>query len=210
MPGYADLDAAKAQLELSDDDAGDEAAIAFLEALDEEIAALFDRKVSPTAVSPLFGGTAAAAARVVVGPPVAGQPILPLPVGLRSVTAVAITGGVAEALDAADYVLWLPSQNGGYAALRRIDGGYWPARDGRSTITVTGVWMDTAAGGSVPALVQSCCTFALVEEYRLRTSSPAGQIGSDGLAIRPRNPWKFTVCVEAVAAYKTALPVASF
>jgi hypothetical protein len=127
------------------------------------------------------------------------------------VTAVVITGDSAETLSASDYGLSMGTElTGDYHGIRRVDGSTWPADDGRSTLTITGQWSHDAPGGAVPDEIIAAATFVLVEEWRLRQSSPAGEIGPDGLTIRARNPWGFEIVKCAVDHYRVAQSMASF
>ncbi len=204
--GYADLQIAMHDIGLDINSADDASAIARLAQIDDEIATLIDLKCGRS-----FGGTAAGAARVVQLPPSWGNATLLLPSAIRSVTSVVITGDAAETLLSGDYVLTIGTElTGDYHAIRRIDGYTWPMNDGRSTLTITGGWSDTADGAAVPDAIIAAATFVTVEEWRLRASSPAGEIGPDGMTIRPRNPWAFQTVKTAIEHYSVALSMAGF
>lgn len=206
MAGYSDLASCKVQLSLADAEADDASDIDLLEAIDEEISRTLELKCGR-----VFGGVAAATAKTIDGAEAGYSDILLLPVPVRSVTTVGIVGDSAESLSSGDYVLWMPTrETGDYFALKRIDGGYWPRRSGINRVTVTAVWSDTAAGGTVPAEIVDAATFITVETFRQRKSSPTGEIGPDGLTFRPRNPWGFTVVTEAINRYKVAKARVSF
>lgn len=205
MAVYVDLTSAKVQLNLSDAVDGDDADIAYLSEIDTEVSRTFELKTGR-----IFGGTATATAKTVDGSPSVSD-VLMLPVPVRSVTSVAIVGDLAETLTSADYVLWMPTRDtGDYMALRRIDGGRWPRKSGINRVTITAVWSDTAAGGSVPQEVIDAVTFIAVETFRQRKSSPTGEIGADGFTFRPRNPWNFENVKEAINRYKVAKVPVSF
>jgi len=183
----------------------DAAKISRLAQLDDEVSGVLDMKLGRS-----FGNPATSAARIVSGSPSYGQTVLLLPEPIRSVTAIAITGTTPETMVAADYVLWNRTRRGDYHGINRIDGYAWPHHDGNHVITVTGQWSDDTPGGAVPDEIIAAATFVLVEEWRLRQSSPAGEIGPDGMATRARNPWKFEVVKTAIEQYGAARPVVSF
>jgi hypothetical protein len=204
--GYADLQIAMHDIGLDASSADDADKIGRLAVLDDEIARLIDIKTGRT-----FGGTAAPLARVVQLPVSWGNDLLLLPFPIRSASSVVITGDYAETLDSTDYVLTFGTElTGDYHALRRIDGQAWPYNDGRSTLTVTGQWSHDAPGGAVPDEIVAAATFLVVEEWRLRESSPAGQIGPDGLTIIPRNPWGFEIVKTAIDHYGAARSMVTF
>jgi hypothetical protein len=191
---------------LDESSADDADKIGRLAVLDDEIARLIDIKTGRT-----FGGTATAVARVVSLPPSYGHDILLLPFPVRSLTSVVITGDYAETLSGTSYALAMPTElTGDYHAIRRIDGNAWPMNDGRSTLTITGQWSHDAPGGAVPDEIVAAATFLVVEEWRLRESSPAGQIGPDGLTIIPRNPWGFEIVKTAIDHYGAARSMVTF
>lgn len=204
--GYSDLDRAMIDIGLDVNDADDAEKIARLAQLDDEISRTLDLKLGRT-----FGGSSAGTeARAVPGPLATGELVLSLPEPIRSVTSVVITGSPSETLDSDDYVLWHQTRRGDAHALRRVDGRSWPLRDGESVITVTGQWSDLSPGGAVPDEIVAAATFLVVEEWRLRQSSPAGEIGPDGMTVRPRNPWGFEIVKTAIAHYSAAKTVVSF
>jgi len=203
--GYANLDAAMHDIGLSDTSADDADAIGRLAQLDDEIARMIDLKTGRT-----FGGTAADADRVILLPRSYGNRMLVLPFPIRAVTSVVVTGDAARVYATTDYTLALPTElTGDYHGLWLLE-STWPANDGRSTLTITGEWSDHAPGGAVPDEIIAAATFLVVEEWRLRQSSPAGEIGPDGMTIMPRNPWRFEVVKTAIDHYGAALSMASF
>jgi len=205
VAGYTDLASAKVQLNLSDAVDGDDADIAYLSEIDIEVSRTFELKTGR-----IFGGSASATAKTVDGSELRSD-VLMLPVPVRSVTSVAIIGDLAETLTSNDYVLWMPTRDtGDYFALRRIDGGWWPRKSGINRVTITAVWSDTAAGGSVPQEIIDAATFVCVETFRQRKSSPTGEIGADGFTFRPRNPWNFENVKETINRYKVARPRVGF
>jgi hypothetical protein len=204
--GYSDLQIAMHDIGLDESSADDADKIGRLAVLDDEISRLIDIKTGRT-----FGGTAMDVARVVALPVSWGNDLLLLPFPMRSIESVVITGDAAETLDTDAYVLTFGTElTGDYHAIRRIDGGGWPFNDGRSTLTITGQWSHDAPGGAVPDEIVAAATFLVVEEWRLRESSPAGQIGPDGLTIIPRNPWAFEIVKTALDYYGTARSMATF
>lgn len=215
--GYADLDTV-ARLIAPEGGAeafgDDDAAMARLEQINDAMSTVFDQKVLGGNVAPvggaLFGGTAAASARVIPGGTVAGEAILTLSMPVRSVSSVVITGDWAETVAASEYVLVYPTLNGSYLGIRRIAGGGWPPNNGRSTITVTGLWGDSPMGGDVPDIVVEALNFVVMEQYRLEIASPGEEIGPDGVSVKPRNPWNFELVKEAIARYRVPLTPAGF
>ena len=172
--------------------------------LDDEIARLIDLKCGRS-----FGGAVVPVARVVPLPPSPGNRVLILPVALRAVSSIVITGDGAETILPTDYVLTYGTElTGDYHAIRRLD-GTWPMNDGRSTLTVTGNWSQDPSG-DVPDEIVAAATFLVTEEWRLRASSPAGEIGPDGMSVRPRNPWNYEIVKTAICHYSVALSVAGF
>jgi hypothetical protein len=201
--GYADLQAAITDTGLIEGEQDEQ--IGRLAQLDDEIATLIDLKCGRS-----FGGTVTAAARVVNLPPSWGNAVLVLPFSVRAITSIVITGDYAETLDPTDYVLTFGTElTGDYHGIRRVDGYAWPANTGRSVLTITGDWSN-AASGDVPDAIVAAATFLVVEEWRLRASSPAGEIGPDGMTVRPRNPWNFEIVRTALAHYGAALSMAGF
>jgi hypothetical protein len=204
--GYCDLHIAMHDIGLDESSADDADKIGRLAVLDDEIARLIDIKTGRT-----FGGTAAAVARVVQLPVSWGNDLLLLPFPIRSVSSVVITGDAAETIASTGYALTFGTElTGDYHAIRRIDGSGWPFNDGRSTLTITGQWSHDAPGGAVPDEIVAAATFLVVEEWRLRESSPAGEIGPDGMTIRPRNPWVFEIVKTAIDHYGAARSMATF
>jgi hypothetical protein len=199
--GYANLSAAATDLGISD--ASDTAR---LQTLDDEIARLIDLKTGRT-----FGGTAADVARVVRLPVSYGHDTLVLPFPIRSVASIVITGDAARTYTTTDYALAMPTElTGDYHAIRLINSSAWPYNNGRSTLTITGKWSADAPGGAVPSEIVAAATVLVTEEWRLRQSSPAGEIGPDGMMTRARNPWDFEIVKTAIDHYGAALSMASF
>jgi hypothetical protein len=212
MAGYADLNSAMAQLALDDGNEDHAADIALLAECDEAVSVLFEQKAGfDVALTPIWGGdvVATAAARVVAGPMSATDTLL-LPKPVRSVSGIAIAGDAAETLAADGWELRNVDDRGNAFAIRRIDGGGWPTRNGRSPITVTAVWSDSPVGGEPPAIVVKACTFLAVDEFRMRQTSPAGAVGLEGFTQRPRNPWNFELVKGALDAVRVPKPVVSF
>lgn len=205
MAGYSDLDSAQVQLSLDPDVETDADDIALLAAIDAEMSATFDLKTGTT-----FGASGAATAKTIDGAAVGRSDILLLPVPVRSVSSVVISGSFSETLnqsvtpgDGGQYVLWNPNQFGDYRALKRIDFAGWPQRNGYDRITVTAVWADST-GGDVPQPVIDALTFIAVETFRQRKTSPTGEIGPEGFTIRPRNPWNYEQVKEAIKRYSVS------
>ena len=122
--------------------------------------------------------------------------------GIRSLDSIDVDGewdGAAwidgETLTAADYRLVLTDRNGVSWAIDRI-GGSW-----RGVVRVTAIWDDQVTE-AVPDDVREALTFITVDQYRTEKASPAGDIGPDGLTVRPRNPWSFELVKEAVNRHR--------
>lgn len=211
MPSYADLDAAKVQLDLSDDEPDDAADIALLVGIASEVSRTLELKTGRS-----WGGTATPTARTIDGVIGRYTDILLLPEAVRSITGVAIVGYNPATLtqsvaygDNGQWIPWNTTANGDILALRRVDGLRWPAGNGIDRVTVTGVWSDATTGQAVPQEIVDAATFVTVETFRQRKSSPSGEIGPDGMTIRPRNPWGFETVKEAIK-HNSALPAVVF
>lgn len=165
----------------------------------------------------VFGGTATATARTIDGPAAGRGVILSLPCPVRSVTSVEIVGAISDSLTeyntstgAGEYVLWNPGRQGDYHALRRVNGGQWPARDGLTRITITAVWSDTASGGSVPDDITYMANYVIAELFKAEQASTAGFTGPDGSTVPVRDPWKHPVVVATIKKYASARRIVSF
>lgn len=204
--GYTDIDRALVQLELTetnDDDAND---IALLAEIDEEISRTLGLKTGRK-----WGGTATTTARIVDRRSGSYGDILLLPSPVRSVSSVSIIGDSPETVPSTDYVLWNVTKDGDAHALKRTLNGYWPIQDnGVDRVVVTAVWSDESSGEGAPQEIVDAATFVAVETFRQRKSSPTGEIGPDGLTMRPRNPWRFETVQEAIKKYENARSIASF
>ena len=210
--GYADFQSALAQLSLDEGDDDDAADIALLHACDDAVSVLFEQKAGYDATqTPIWGAdvTATATAKTIDGDR-NDSAILLLPVPARSIASVQVIGERAETLTTADWITWDVSNAGDVRAVRRIDGYAWPYRDGLTRMTVTAIWADGPVGGDPPAIVTEACTFLAVDEFRMRKMSPAGEIGPDGMTIRPRNPWGYELVKTALDAVRVPMPVVVF
>lgn len=206
MVGYADLDAATVQLGLSATDPDHNALIGRLAQVDDEVSRLIDLKTGRS-----FGGNAGSLARQVPPPPSPWNRILSLPFAVRSVTAIELAGPVVETLAPGDWALCIGTElTGDYHGIERIDGGVWPVAGYGQIVTVTGLWSDQADGQPVPPEIVAAATFLACDEWRLRESSPSGEIGADGLTIRPRNPWNYQIVKLAIDRYRVATSQAGF
>lgn len=192
---YADRTTVLAQLKLDPNNAVDAAAIERVERLENGIAAALDHKTGRE-----FDLAPVAEARVVTGS--GDSPRLVLHAGVRSVDAIEIGGewdGLAwtggDALDPADYLLALVDHDGIAWAIDRLDAVGWPQR-----VRVTAVWGDQSIEG-VPDDIREAATFLTIDEYRLRTASPVGEVGPNGLTVRLRDPWKDTIVATAIARH---------
>lgn len=202
---YCDLESAMRQLDLDGNNPDDADDITFLAGIDEEISRTFELKTGRK-----WGGTSTPTTRTVNHVQTAPSDLLLLHAPVRSVTSVVIIGNSPETLPATDYMPWMVTGAGDAFALRRIANGYWPIQNGVDQVTVTGVWSDEASGEPAPGEIIDAVTFVVVETFRQRKSSPTGEIGPDGLTLRPRNPWVFITVMEAIKMYAVAKPIASF
>lgn len=204
--GYANLPAAMAQLGLSETDPDHNELIGRLAQVDDEVSRMIDLKTGRS-----FGGTLASVARQVPLPHTAWNRVLVLPYAVRAVSVIALTGPYAETLAPTDWALCMGTeQTSDYHAVERIDGGTWPMRGYGQVCTVTGNWSDLSDGQVVPDEIIAAATFLTCDEWRLRESSPSGEIGADGLTIRPRNPWNYQVVKLAIDRYAVARSGAEF
>jgi hypothetical protein len=136
--------------------------------------------------------------------------IILLPVPAYSITDVQIDGEYPTELTTEDWFAWNADLDGVARSVRRVNGGYWPVRTGATYTVVTALWADGPKAEDAPDAVIRACTFLAVEEYRMRVMSPAGEIGPDGLSIRPRNPWNYTTVQTALDAVRAATPAVVF
>lgn len=214
--GYADFSSMLAQLSLSASNPDDAADVALAHEVDDAVAIQFERQAGfDVARTPIWGVsvTATPTLRIVDGPlapafygtrtPFYGgvmTDLLTLPAPVRSVSDVQIVGENAETFDGSQWIAYRPDARGHALMLQRIDSRGWPWGDGRTRIHVTALWSDGPVGGAPPAIVTKACTFIAVDEFRMRKSSPTGEIGPDGFTIRPRNPWTFNLVQTAIEA----------
>lgn len=219
--GYADLESAKAQLDLDDAEPNDAADIALLVACDAAVAVTFEAKAGyDVAQSPIWGSgvTATATTRTINGEP-QGSDVLLLPIPARSISDVQIVGAEPVTFVGTEWVRWHIDPRGHCYAIRRTDGYYWPRADNVSApwlssaltqVEVEAIWANGPVGGAPPAIVVQACTFIVCDEFRMRKTSPSGQIGVEGLTLRPRNPWGFELVKEAIEAVRAPVVAAAF
>lgn len=204
--GMADLTKAKLMLELSDAEDADDNDIVLLGEIDDEMSRLFELKTGR-----VWGGTATPTTKTVDGPAAGWSNILVLPEPVRSVTTVVIVGNASETLASDDWVLWHGTREGDYHAIKRIDGGWFPRRNGLDRVQVTGVWSDTASGSAAPAEIVDAVTFVVQTEFLRRKADPTtGQLGPDGVEITPGDPWTHPTVTEAIKKHAAARPVPVF
>lgn len=123
-----------------------------------------------------------------------------LDVPLRSLTGIE-TGGTwngtgwddGTALTADDYRLTNETNQGFYAI--DLVAGAWSG-----VVRITGIWADQATL-TVPDDVAQALTEITVKEWHRRHMSPAGQIGPEGLAILPGNPWNLDYVKTVIDRY---------
>jgi hypothetical protein len=204
---YADEAAVFAQLKLDPVAEGDAAAIARVVALEEGLALTLDEKLGTS-----FGVAPVAETRTVAAPPSRGlyewtsssdasRLILTTPV--RSITGIETGGswngtawinGATMTVD--QYRLTHRDRYGLYYAIESVFGSW------NGVVRITGVWADQPTA-AVPADVREAMTFVTAETYRMQHASPADEIGPDGLAVRPRNPWAYEQVKGVVSRYQT-------
>lgn len=213
MPGYADLDAAKAILQLGELDAAEaEAAAARLAALDTALSMIFEEKVGRT-WSDTPPDETVRVVTATLGPQRWPSPVLTLPPpGITSLASVVVgptwdgddwSGGEAVPPEAV-LPIW-QAEDGAYLGLLLgiswpWSGGTWYGSSWSGVVLVEAIWADRA--GAVPADVVEAVTFLVAEEYKTERQSPEGLTGPDGLAIRTRNPWKFERVRAVIDAHR--------
>ena len=213
--GYATFSTLLAQLDLSESNPDDADDITLLHECDDAVSIQFEQKAGfDVTQSPIWGDDADATAttrtcdgegsqfysRFLPIPALSVSDLLFLPIPARSITDVQVVGVFAETLTSAQWIPWFVDNLGIAMGIKRIDYRGWPIRDGRTRVEVTAVWANGPIGGDPPAIVAAACTFIAADEFRMRKTSPSGQIGPDLLTIRPRNPWGFDVVKTAIAA----------
>lgn len=204
--GYCDLDAAMVQLGLSESDTDHNALIGRLAQVDDEVARMIDLKTGRS-----FGGSAASVARQVPLPPSPWNRVLSLPFPVRSVTAIALSGPVAETLTSGDWALCMGTElTGDYHAIERIDGGSWPCRGYGQVCTVTGTWSDQPDGQPVPPEIVAAATRLVIGEWRMAEATPTGDYTADGIGFRAPDAWSDTVVKLAIDRYSVAQSMAGF
>lgn len=203
MAGYADLTAVKAQLGLDDDDADHATDIALLASCNTAVSRAFEQKAGyDVSRSPIWGDgvTADEVTETIYNPETDGE-LLYLPRPCRSISEIRVLGDYAETITSAQWKRWHVGRNGDSSVVKRIDGYVWPVGDGNTYIEVDAVWSDGPVGETVPDLVTEAVNFLVVDEYLMRKSSPAGELGPEGLTFRQRNPWGFELVKQALAAH---------
>jgi hypothetical protein len=73
---------------------------------------------------------------------------------------------------------------------------------GYQSVRVTAEWEDLSYGADVPPLVRESATELVVDEYRIRTQSPTGELGPPGLVTYIRNIWEHTPVKMALDGLK--------
>ncbi len=54
----------------------------------------------------------------------------------------------------------------------------------------------------MPDEIVSVVTWLVIHTDRVEQASPAGEIGPDGLTVRPYNPWKFERVAAVIDRYR--------
>jgi hypothetical protein len=204
---YANADTVYRRVDIDPEDPDNEPLIEELEALEEGIAAAIDDLCNRPHG---FGRTALIETRDIAYPEhhsyyaiprafTVGEyvwlgdsssidsPAYVTPAAFRDVTAVVADG---EELDLDDCTTVFTRLDGWSHGLRLPGYGY-------NTVLVTASWEDTTAE-EVPPEIREAATFIVIDEWRLREMSPAGEIGPPGLATFLRNAWDFTLVKTAI------------
>ena len=112
------------------------------------------------------------------------------PVGMRNVTEVFVDGtwdgtiwDGEEEVAVEDWRL-VYTTNFGWSHGLLLDGS------GYSSVRVTAEWEDLSYGEDIPPLIREIATEITVDEYRIRTQSPTGELGPPGLVTYIRNIWE--------------------
>lgn len=204
---YADEVAVLAQLKLSVTDPDDAAAITRARNLEEGLCLTLDEKlgasfgVAPVAETRTIEASSARGLYEWTSSSDASRLILTTPV--RSITGI-VTGGSwngtawinGAALTTDQYRLTHLDRYGLYYAIESVFGSW------SGVVRVTGVWGDQPTA-VVPADVREAMTFIVAETYRMQHASPADEIGPDGMAVKPRNPWSYEQPKAVVSRYQT-------
>lgn len=191
---YAHRDDVLAQLKLDPNNASDTAAIERVERLERALADTFDAKVGRS-----FGGELAPVAETRTAYGDDGAMLRLQPAALM-IDTVAVGGTWDGASWADETVLdadaWQPVWRGSTVIALIATDGVWSG-----PVRVTATWTDQQAEG-VPDDVRSALTFLTVDQYRIETSSPTGEIGLNGLLVRPRNPWSYELVTTTIARHR--------
>jgi hypothetical protein len=194
---YGDIETAKAMLRPTGSASFNDDAEVRLAALQAFVSQQLEYKTGR-----IFGGTATPTTRTVQGNMSCPDEILDLPMPVRSVSAVAITGNSPETVADSDYVLWYGDRLGDYHAIRRTYGSLWPWRNGIDAVAVTAVWSDEANGGAVPDDITYAANYLIAELFKSEQASPAGFTGPDGATVPIRDPWKNSTVTSAIEAHR--------
>lgn len=120
---------------------------------------------------------------------------------IRSVTGIT-TGGTWDgaewtdttALSPDEYRLTYTTRDGVSYGIERVT-GYW-----LGTVHITGTWSDQPTE-DVPDDVCQTLTELTVKEWHRRHASPSGEVGPEGLSVRPGNPWNLEYVKSTIDRY---------
>lgn len=122
--------------------------------------------------------------------------------GMRNVTNVSVDGtwdgtiwGDETVLLDEDWRLTFTNQLGWSYGIILPSSGY-------QSVRVTAEWEDLSPGTTIPPILREAATELVVDEYRIRTQSPTGELGPPGLVTYIRNIWEHTPVKMALDGLK--------
>jgi hypothetical protein len=118
--------------------------------------------------------------------------------GLRNVTGIK-AGGTWDGtvwddeytFDPEDWQLTFYRSDGWYQGIDIISYRY-------ANIRVTAEWEDRSASATIPADIKEAANFITADEWRIRSMSPAGELGPQGLSMYLRNAWEYELVKSAI------------
>lgn len=182
---YADRESVLTQLHYSDENPEHAVALTRLELLENGIADAIDTEIGRSFGDPISSSRTIRIAGYMTG-------VLLLPEIVREVTAITIDG---EEIDPAAYELCYFMRGGAKGI--RFDGVTIVGR-----VVVTGIWDSDPIPGEVPADIREAATMITVDTFRIQESSPAGEMGPDGLVVPVRNPWNNRLVRDAIRRHR--------
>ena len=183
MSAYADMDGVRTILNLAAPTPEQQDR---LNALNSAISDLLDRELGRS-----FGATEPD--RTETGDGLGVSDVLPLRIGVRTVSAVTLDGVAFTA-----YTPVWPDRDGAFWALKTTDGSYWAG-----AVAITGQWGDQPYD-RVPAAITEGATVLVAASFKADEAGPTGVVGPDGIPVQTRNPWKDERVQRALAQYRLA------